>query len=69
MAKPSLMDALSVGPTTPKEAGMDSGGGDMEACCSDLIDAVKSGDAKACADAFRACFAACEMEPHDEADE
>lgn len=41
----------------------------MEACCSDLIEAVKAGDAKACAVALKECFGMLEAEPHEEGGE
>ena len=42
---------------------------DLESCMGDLISAVKAGDSDGAAAAFRACFTACESEPHAEADE
>ena len=44
-------------------------GDDLGVLAQDLIDAVKAGDAQGVADAFRACFMACEGEPHAEAGE
>lgn len=38
----------------------------LEGCVQELIAAVKSGDAKAAARAFKDAFQVCESEPHDE---
>jgi hypothetical protein len=38
----------------------------LEACCEDLIAAVHAKDAKACAEAFRACVDVCESESGEE---
>lgn len=40
--------------------------GELEAFADDLVSAIKGGDAKKVASAFKAMFIACDMGPHDE---
>lgn len=60
------LDGRDDGDEQPDDMQGDEPEDDLSALAEDLISAVKSGVADKVADAFRAMFAACESEPHEE---
>jgi len=70
MKKPSLMIALGLGKPGKKSPSEMGGGSGSEEAAQALIDAIKSGEAKAVASAFSDMMAVCDDEAsYDEEDE
>lgn len=59
---PSIVSILG----EDKGEGESSPSNDMEACAEDLLSAVEAKDVKGVVDAFKALFACCESQPHEE---